>query len=120
MAEAAKIARRSAKGKFTRKRNDFLNSVRDRNSIATIEKAYDQLEDAMKDLEGKHEQFTSFLNDEEFDAAENWMSELQTLYRDATNLKNEYMDNIQFDESNARATREREELENQQREQNEN
>ena len=119
MAEAAKIARRSAKGKFTRKRSDFLNSVRDRNSIATIEKAYDQLEDAMKDLEGKHEQFTSFLNDEEFDAAENWMSELQTLYRDATNLKNEYMDNIQFDESNARATREREELENQQREQNE-
>ena len=119
MAEAAKIARRSAKGKFTRKRNDFLNSVRDRNSIATIEKAYDQLEDGMKDLEGKHEQFTSFLNDEEFDAAENWMSELQTLYRDATNLKNEYMDNIQFDESNARATREREELENQQREQNE-
>ena len=73
----------------------------------------------MKYLEGKHEQFTSFLNDEEFDAAENWMSELQTLYRDATNLKNEYMDNIQFDESNARATREREELENQQREQNE-
>ena len=119
MAEAAKIARRSAKGKFTRKRSDFLNSVRDRNSIATIEKAYDQLEDAMKDLEGKHEQFTSFLNDEEFDAAENWMSELQTLYRDATNLKNEYMDNIQFDESNARATREREELKNQQREQNE-
>ena len=119
MAEAARIARRSAKGKFTRKRSDFLNSVRDRNSIATIEKAYDQLEDAMKDLEGKHEQFTSFLNDEEFDAAENWMSELQTLYRDATNLKNEYMDNIQFDESNARATREREELENQQREQNE-
>ena len=119
MAEAAKIARRSAKGKFTRKRSDFLNSVRDRNSIATIEKAYDQLEDAMKDLEGKHEQFTSFLNDEEFDAAENWMSELQTLYRDATNLKNEYMDNIQFDESNARAIREREELENQQREQNE-
>ena len=119
MAEAAKIARRSAKGKFTRKRSDFLNSVRDRNSIATIEKAYDQLEDAMKDLEGKHEQFTSFLNDEEFDAAENWMSELQSLYRDATNLKNEYMDNIQFDESNARATREREELENQQREQNE-
>ena len=106
MAEAAKIARRSAKGKFTRKRSDFLNSVRDRNSIATIEKAYDQLEDAMNDLEGKHEQFTSFLNDEEFDAAENWMSELQTLYRDATNLKNEYMDNIQFDESNARATRE--------------
>ena len=119
MAEAAKIARRSAKGKFTRKSSNFLNSVRDRNSIATIEKAYDQLEDAMKDLEGKHEQFTSFLNDEEFDAAENWMSELQTLYRDATNLKNEYMDNIQFEESNARATREREELENQQREQNE-
>ena len=29
------------------------------------------------------------------------------------------MDKIQFDESNARATREREELENQQREQNE-
>ena len=52
MAEAAKIARRSVKGKFTRKRSDFLNSVRDRNSIATIEKAYDQLEDAMKDLEG--------------------------------------------------------------------
>ena len=102
MAEEAKIARRSARAKFTRKRNDFQKSVRDRNNLDTIEENYSQLVDSWNDLEGKHENYTSYLSDDEFEAAENWMNELQALYTDAKNLRNEYIHNLKIEETRAR------------------
>ncbi|KAL9968075.1 hypothetical protein ACROYT_G026402 [Oculina patagonica] len=67
-AEEAKSIRRSAKARFTRKRNELLKSIADRRGIEVVELNYAQLTEAWAILEGKHDIYVMHLTDEEAEA----------------------------------------------------
>ena len=62
-AEEAKIIRRYAKGRFTRKRNELLKSIADKRN-REIESNYSQLVEAWALLESKHDLYAMYLTDE--------------------------------------------------------
>ena len=44
-------------------------------------------------VESKHDLYTMYLNDEELEVAERWITELQDLFAEATALKIQYIQN---------------------------
>ncbi|XP_078370325.1 uncharacterized protein LOC144654092 [Oculina patagonica] len=117
MAEEAKSIRRSAKARFTRKRNELLKSIADRRGIEVVELNYAQLTEAWAILEGKHDIYVMHLTDEEAEATDSWITELQDLFVQATALKIDYVNDIRVSEARARAEENREESNRKEREQ---
>ena len=58
MAEEAKKIRTSAKARFTRKRNEFLKSIKDNKGIDTVKRTFAELNEAWNTVEGKHDIYT--------------------------------------------------------------
>ena len=86
--EKAKNVRRAAKGKFTR-------SVKTVNVLRyaerQIQEALKETKDAYKALVAKHDDYTMFLNDEEFDDAEAWLNECSSEYTELCIAVNDYV-----------------------------
>ena len=91
MAEEAKQIRISAKARFTRKRNEFLKSIKDNKGIDTVKRTFAELNEAWDTVEGKHDIYTIHLTEEEVEQSESWITELQELYSEAADLQVQYM-----------------------------
>ena len=116
-AEEAKLIRRSAKGRFTRKKNELLKSIADKRNREIIESNYSQLVEAWGLLESKHDLYAMYLTDEEVETADNWITEVQESFTEATTMKMSYINDIVVLESRALAEAEHEEARNKEREQ---
>ena len=93
MAEDAKSIRRTAKARFTRKRNELLKSMDADQGREMVEGNYVKLFEAWDIVESKHDLYTMYLTDEELEVAERWITELQDLFAEATALKIQYIQN---------------------------
>ncbi len=91
MAEDAKNVRRTAKSRFTRKRNELLKSIQNGGGIEIIHSNYVSLVEAWNLVESKHDLYTMYLADEEIEMAEEWILNLQNLFSEATTLKISYV-----------------------------
>ena len=83
MAEDARSQRRAAKGHFTRKLNDLRRSVDDSKGVEIIKQNYDELTEAWRNVESKHDTYTMFLEVGEVEANEEWILELQRSFSEA-------------------------------------
>ncbi|XP_068712364.1 myosin-2 heavy chain-like [Montipora foliosa] len=104
MAEDAKSIRRTAKARFTRKRNELLKSIDADQGREMVEGNYVKLFGAWDIAESKHDLYTMYLTDEELEVAERWITELQELFAEATALKIQYIQNSVRSEVVARET----------------
>ena len=93
MAEDARSIRRTAKARFTRKRNELLKSMNADQGREMVEGNYVKLSEAWDIVESKHDLYTMHLTDEELEVAESWITELQDLFAEATALKIQYIQN---------------------------
>ena len=91
MAEEAKRIRTSAKARFTRKRNEFLKSIKDNKGIDTVKRTFTELNEAWNTVEGKHDIYTIHLTEEEVEQSESWITELQELYNEAAAIQAQYI-----------------------------
>ena len=91
MAEEAKKIRTSAKARFTRKQNEFLESIKDNKGMDTVKRTFAELNEAWNTVEGKHDIYTIHLTEEEVEQSESWITELQELYSEAADLQVQYM-----------------------------
>ena len=90
MAEQAKNVRRAAKGRLTRCLNvgkQLLDAKRPPKEILEV---FVEAKAALADLSAKHEEYTMFLNDEEYDEAESWMEDCTTDYTRFSMVVNDY------------------------------
>ena len=88
MAEEAEKIRTTAKTRFTRRRNEFLKSVRENRGIDTVKRTFVELHEAWSTVEGKHDLYTLHLTEEEIEHNETWINELQELYNEAAAIPN--------------------------------
>ena len=87
MAEDALKARRTAKNTFARKKNKFYGALSRNEHFDTVQGNFKELTYAWHAVEGKHENYTTLLeNDNEADASESWIAELQEIYDEAESL----------------------------------
>ena len=93
MAEDARSIRRTAKARFTRKRNELLKSMNADQGREMVEGNYVKLSEAWDIVESKHDLYTMHLTDEELEVSESWITELQDLFAEATALKIQYIQN---------------------------
>ena len=84
MAEDALKIRRSAKTRFTRKKNEFFKAEKKGTEI--LKTKFDELTDAWSTVEGKHDIYLMYLNEEEITANEKWIEELQEEYNEASTV----------------------------------
>ena len=59
------------------KLNELRTSVDDDKGVEIVKRNYDELTEAWRNVESKHDTYTMFLEDGEVEANEEWMSELQ-------------------------------------------
>ena len=98
MAEEAKKIRTTAKTRFTRRRNEFLKSVRENRGIDSVKRTFADLHEAWNTVEGKHDLYTLYLAEEEVEQSETWINELQELYNEAAAIQIQYMnDQVQLE-----------------------
>ena len=83
MAEDARSQRRAAKGRFTRKLNELRKSVDDDKGVEIVKGNYDELTEAWRSVESKHDAYTILLEDSEVEANEEWILELQRSFSEA-------------------------------------
>lgn len=117
MQEEAKIIRRTAKARFTRKKNELLKSIATKSNRELVESNYAQLVDAWNILESKHDLYTMYLTDDELGSADTWITEIQDLFSEATTVKINFINDLLIEEQNVRAEAERKEAVNKEREQ---
>ena len=84
MAENALGIRRSAKSRFTRKKNEVLKAITRNEGSKIIKKKFEELTDAWSTVEGKHDIYMIYLSEEEIIANEKWIEELQEEYNIAS------------------------------------
>ena len=87
MEENALKARRTVKNTFTRKKNKFYGALARKEHFDTVQGNFKELTCAWHAVEGKHENYTTLLeNDNDADASESWIAELQEIYDAAESL----------------------------------
>ena len=84
MAEDALKIRRSAKIRFTRKKNEFFKAIAEKIGTEILKRKYDELTDAWSTVEGKHDIDLMYLTVEEITANQKWIEELQEEYSEAS------------------------------------
>ena len=90
MAEDALKIRRSAKTRFTRKKNEFFKAIAEKKGTEILKRKFDELTDAWSTVEGKHDIYLMYLNEEEITANEKWIEELQEEYNEASTVYIKY------------------------------
>ena len=68
MAEDAKSQRHAAQGRFTRKPTKLRKSVDDDKGVEIVKRNYDELTEAWRNAESKHDRYTILLEDSEVEA----------------------------------------------------
>ena len=84
MAEDALKIRRSAKTRFTRKKNEFFKAIAEKKGTEILKGKFDELTDAWSTVEGKHDIYLMYLTEEEITANEKWIEELREEYNEAS------------------------------------
>ena len=79
-----KRKRSAAKGRFTRSVNSLENCIKDSDADSyDAQKHFDDLENAWRNVEAKHDEYLSTLDDEaNFEREESWISDIQSKYHD--------------------------------------
>ena len=83
MAEDARNRRRNAKAKFTRKENELIKSLDERRSMDIVKRIFMGLNEAWTNVEAKHDNYCTFLSDEDCAKEEPWITELQERFTQA-------------------------------------
>ena len=95
MAEDALKSRRTAKNTFTRKKNKFYAALARKEHFSIVEGNFKELTYAWHTVEGKHENYTTLLeNDNDADASEAWIAELEEIYDEAESPTGSALKNI--------------------------
>ena len=90
MAEDALKIRRSAKTRFTRKKNEFFKAIAEKKGTEILKRKFDELTDAWSTVEGKHDIYLTYLTEEEITANQKWIEELQEEYNEASTVYIKY------------------------------
>ena len=83
MAEEATSERRAAKGHFKRKSNELRKLVSDHKEVEIVKRNFDELTEARRNVESKHDTYTIHLEDSDVEANVEWIFELQRLFSEA-------------------------------------
>ena len=87
----AKNQRRAAKGRFTRKLAELTKSVEEDKGSEIVRVNFEQLNQAWRNVEAKHDMYTTFLKDSEVEESETWIAELQSSFSEAIEKQVEYI-----------------------------
>ena len=91
MAEDALQIRRTAKTKFTRKKNELYSALAKKQGADAVQAKVKELTDAWFTVEGKHDLYLLKLSDEEAQAREEpWINELEEIYSEASVIYEKY------------------------------
>ena len=71
----AKNQRRAAKGRFTRKLAELTKSIDEDRGSEIVGLNFEQLNEAWRNVEAKHDMYTTFLKDSEIEESETWIAE---------------------------------------------
>ena len=96
--EEAKRIRTTAKGRFTRKRNEFFKSVEENKGMETVKRTFADLHEAWNIVEGKHDIYMIYLPEEQIEQNEAWINELQELYEQAATTHTQYVNDQTLNE----------------------
>ena len=98
MAEDALKVRRSAKTRFTRKKNDFFQAIAEDKDTEILRTKFRELTEAWSIVEGKHDIYLMYLSEEEIETSEKWINELQDEYNRASAVYTKYENEIKSTE----------------------
>ena len=87
----AKNQRRAAKGRFTRKLAELTKSIEEDKGSEIVVVNFEQLNEAWRNVEAKHDMYTTFLKDSEVEESETWIAELQSSFSEAMEKQVEYI-----------------------------
>ena len=87
----AKNQRRAAKGRFTRKLAELTKSIEEDKGSEIVGVNFQQLNEAWRNVEAKHDMYTAFLKDSEVQESETWIAELQSSFSEAMEKQVEYI-----------------------------
>ena len=87
----AKNQRRAAKGRFTRKLAELTKSIEEDKGSEIVGVNFEQLNEAWRNVEAKHDMYTTFLKDSEVEESETWIAELQSSFSEAMGKQVEYI-----------------------------
>ena len=90
MAEDALKIRRSAKTRFTRKKNEFFKAIAEDKGTEILRIKFKELSEAWSTVEGKHDIYLMYLSEEEIATSEKWIDELQEEYNGASAVYTKY------------------------------
>ena len=111
MLEDSRNRRRSAKAKFTRKFNEITKSIDEKKGMDIVKRLYMELNEAWVNVEAKHDNFCTYLNDEDCIKEEPWIEELQERFVLATEKQLSYEKNIKAMEDAAKYQQQQKDLE---------
>ena len=86
-----KNQRRAAKGRFTRKLAELTKSIEEGKGSEIVGVNFEQLNEAWRNVEAKHDMYTTFLKDSEVEKSETWIAELQSSFSEAMEKQVEYI-----------------------------
>ena len=87
----AKNQRSAAKGRFTRKLAELTKSIEEDKKSEIVRVNFEELNEAWRNVETKHEMYTTFLKDSEVEESEVWIAELQRSFSEAIEKQVEYI-----------------------------
>ena len=87
----AKNQRRAAKGRFTRKRAEVTKSIEEYKGSEIVRLNFEEPNEAWRNVEAKHDMYTTFLKDSEVEESEAWIAELQNSFCDAMDKQVDYI-----------------------------
>ena len=90
MAEDALKIRRSAKTRFTRKKNEFFKAIAENKGTEILRTKFKELTEAWSTVEGKHDIYLMYLSEEDIATNEKWIDELQEEYNGASAVYAKY------------------------------
>ena len=90
MTEDALKIRRSAKTRFTRKKNEFFKAIAEDKGIDILRTKFKELTEVWSTVEGKHDIYLMYLSEEEIATSEKWIVELQEEYNGASAVYTKY------------------------------
>ena len=74
MAEDTLKIRRSAKTRFTRKKNEFFKAIAEDKGTEILRAKFKELTESWSTVEGKHDIYLMYLSEEEIETSEKWKS----------------------------------------------
>ena len=105
--EKAKNVRRAAKGKLTRTLKTVSVLLDAQRPVPEIEVVLQEAKEAYTALVTKHEEYTMFLNDEEYKEAEIWLNESTNEYTRMSVVVNDYLKERGSQSNNFKSTERR-------------